>query len=426
MAFFYDMDNPAVREPLEYLEPNVQRHAGVFPKSLCNEFIDLGEQAGFLVQEESIDEPEQNDPTNKIVPAQTINVYETDNKMKININNEAIWNLLEPWIPTITQIVKDNRNSEAIGKFYPDEPDREPALDWIFLRKYSPDAERNSLTVHHDTNMNTVNIELSDDYEGGGLFYMKPLADTGEIQSYYNGYEWTDSVKRENTSDIIFPNLQAGDAVFYNYTVEHAVAPVESGIRYSMAFFFDMDNPALRDDSGKKSLEVDLQSMIHDVELEIVLVHDALREKDVSRVLFDKVTPKVIFTYEAYVGDRLRALVAGTKEVVSEIEIRPYKSFYKIFHEPEDPNKFRVELHNALPDVELDIVLVYDAAEEKEVWEVLLDDVVFDETIFYHASTGDVLRALIAGTDTAVSDIEIRRDQSLYAISQMESLGFEL
>mmetsp|Transcript_10045 Transcript_10045/g.16462 ORF Transcript_10045/g.16462 Transcript_10045/m.16462 type:complete len:194 (-) Transcript_10045:268-849(-) len=193
-----------------------------------------------------------------------------------------------------------------------------------------------------------------------------------------------------------------------------------------MAFFFDMDNPALRDDSGKKSLEVDLQSMIHDVELEIVLVHDALREKDVSRVLFDKVTPKVIFTYEAYVGDRLRALVAGTKEVVSEIEIRPYKSFYKIFHEPEDPNKFRVELHNALPDVELDIVLVYDAAEEKEVWEVLLDDVVFDETIFYHASTGDVLRALIAGTDTAVSDIEIRRDQSLYAISQMESLGFEL
>ena len=53
---------------------------------------------------------------------------------------------------------------------------------------------------------------------------MKPLADTGEIQSYYNGYEWTDSVKRENTSNIVFPNLHAGDAIFYNYTVEHAVA----------------------------------------------------------------------------------------------------------------------------------------------------------------------------------------------------------
>ena len=48
MAFFYDMDNPAVQEPLEYLEPNVQRHAGVLPKSLCNKLIDLGEQGVFM------------------------------------------------------------------------------------------------------------------------------------------------------------------------------------------------------------------------------------------------------------------------------------------------------------------------------------------------------------------------------------------
>ena len=109
--------------------------------------------------------------------------------MKISINNEAIWGLLEPWIPTITQIIKDNRNREEFGKFYPDEPYQEPALDWIFLRKYLPDAEPNSLTVHHDTNMNTVNNELSDNYEGGGLFHMKPLVDTGKIKAYYNGYE---------------------------------------------------------------------------------------------------------------------------------------------------------------------------------------------------------------------------------------------
>ena len=50
---------------------------------------------------------------------------------------------------------------------YPDDPDREPVLDWIFFRKYSPEDERNSLQHHHDTNMNTVNIELSNDYTGG-------------------------------------------------------------------------------------------------------------------------------------------------------------------------------------------------------------------------------------------------------------------
>ena len=93
------MDNPAVQleydsSPDEYLEPNVQRHAGVIPKSVCKELIDLGEEgiciftsflkscrmsfslaqmcivifyvsAGFLVQEESIDKPEQNDPNAK-------------------------------------------------------------------------------------------------------------------------------------------------------------------------------------------------------------------------------------------------------------------------------------------------------------------------------------------------------------------------
>ena len=42
--------------------------------------------------------------------------------------------------------------------------------------------------------MNTVNIELADDYEGGGLFYIRPAA----WQKYSTmGYEWIDNVKRE-------------------------------------------------------------------------------------------------------------------------------------------------------------------------------------------------------------------------------------
>mmetsp|Transcript_20430 Transcript_20430/g.42722 ORF Transcript_20430/g.42722 Transcript_20430/m.42722 type:complete len:377 (+) Transcript_20430:303-1433(+) len=371
----------------------------------------------------------------KNVISQSIKVYANeideeskkgDNKFKINIGNEAIWRLLESWIPTIIQIVKDNRDREAFGEFYPNELDREPVLDGIFFRKDSPDAERFSSTLHRDTNMNTVNIELNDDYEGGGLFYMKPLANTGKINPSYNGYEWVDSVKRENTSDIIFPSLQVGDAILYNYTVDHATALVESGSRYSMAFLFDMDNPALREDSGKEILEIELQSMLHGLELDIVLVYDALHEKHVSKVLFDKITPDVTVTCEAYEGDKLHALVAGTDKLVSEIEIGPYKSYYKISDEPEDPDEFRVKLHNDLPDIVLDIVLVYDAAEERNVWKTKFDNVFFDEEVFYFAYEGDVLRALVAGTDTVVSDIEIRLDQSLYVISQIELESSEL
>ena len=46
----------------------------------------------------------------------------------VRIDNKPIWILLQPWIPKITQIVKDNRNEEAFTEFYPDKPDRETEL----------------------------------------------------------------------------------------------------------------------------------------------------------------------------------------------------------------------------------------------------------------------------------------------------------
>lgn len=171
--------------------------------------------------------------------------------------------MLQPYIPQITSIVKNGRNREEFSKYYPNEPEREPDLNWIFFRKYTQ-TTRSSLKHHVDTNMNTVNIELSDDYDGGGLFYIKPLAATGNIHpaKLHSGYEWIDTVKRENTTEIVFPgeclvpphrvhfrlllrgsymsllcvDLRAGDAIFYNYTVHHGVAPIESGARVSATF----------------------------------------------------------------------------------------------------------------------------------------------------------------------------------------------
>mmetsp|Transcript_27812 Transcript_27812/g.59106 ORF Transcript_27812/g.59106 Transcript_27812/m.59106 type:complete len:265 (-) Transcript_27812:631-1425(-) len=229
----------------QYLEPVVQRHVGVLPPSVCKQLIDLGEKFGFLVEKESIDVEEQHDPNEKFIPSQTIDVYvkgwtEPDlpppkEGHTVVIDNEAIWNLLQPVVPTITEIVKVNRDREAFSELYPDNPDKEPELNWVFFRKYSPTEKRNSLKHHVDTNMNTVNIELNDDYKGGGLFYIKPSASTGGIadEYYSGGYRWIESVKRLNTSDIVFPDLHTGDAIFYNYTVRHGVAPVESGTRVS-------------------------------------------------------------------------------------------------------------------------------------------------------------------------------------------------
>ena len=59
--------------------------------------------------------------------------------------------------------------------------------------------------------------------------------------------DWLNRVRRGNTPDgIVFPNMSAGDVLIHNFTVWHAVAPIESGSRYSFVLFYDMDNPAIQ------------------------------------------------------------------------------------------------------------------------------------------------------------------------------------
>lgn len=58
--------------------------------------------------------------------------------------------------------------------------------------------------------------------------------------------------------------------------------------------------------------------------------------------------------------------------------------------------------------------------------EKVFDSVVPDESVIYDAIEGDVLKALVSGTDTAVADIEMQRDRSFYEIPQMEYVGSEL
>jgi len=54
----------------EFMEPRVSRYAGVLPPAVCQELIRLGEQTGFNVIEESIDDFQE-----KPMPSQSIEVY---------------------------------------------------------------------------------------------------------------------------------------------------------------------------------------------------------------------------------------------------------------------------------------------------------------------------------------------------------------
>mmetsp|Transcript_12697 Transcript_12697/g.23002 ORF Transcript_12697/g.23002 Transcript_12697/m.23002 type:complete len:137 (-) Transcript_12697:336-746(-) len=114
-----------------------------------------------------------------------------------------------------------------------------------------------------------------------------------------------------------------------------------------MAFFFDMDNPAVDEDydiydedddiyDDPNEFEVEFHNAFPKLELDIVLVYDAsssLKEKEDKdddkhnkedeqwiRV-FDDMVPDERTIYLAFEGDLIRAFVAGTSRLVGELEI---------------------------------------------------------------------------------------------------------
>ena len=206
--------------------------------------------------------------------------------------------------------------------------------------------------------------------------------------------------------------MHAGDAIFYDYSVRHGVAPIESGIRYSMAFFYDW---------VKESLDVDIRSYLNDIELDFVLVYDAELDKTKFSMLFQKITTEII-TYEACEGDVIHVYKSGTEELVTKIEIKRDQHYYKISDElesNEDPNEFGIKLHNQL-DIDLDIVLSYDAAQRRTVQRDLYLDVTPQEEIIYHSYEGDILQIFIAKTDEEITKLVINRDHYLYPIQERQ------
>ena len=259
------------------------------------------------------------------------------------IQNPAVWKALEPWIPTLTELVKESIDSATDRYFFPDKPDRVPQLDWVFFRKYSPDTERNSLLLHVDSNMHTLNIALNDDFVGGGLMYVKPevaLQDEEEILLHndsrplisesYRSYDWLNNVKRENTSDIVFPTLGTGDILIHNFTVWHAVAPLEIGTRYSFVLFYDMDNPAIQVDFYKY-ITVNFYHEIEDLNIDLVWVEEDVGEgMETIHVMEENMPPFEFSSHETFDGHVFRAMVADEDTVLAEFVISMDQELYTI------------------------------------------------------------------------------------------------
>lgn len=328
---------------VQHIEPRVSLYTGILPKAACQELIKLGEQSGFNVIDESIDDYEENEE-NK-VPSQSIEVYSYEYGGQNRIIDMPIWQALSPYMELFASLIKATRKEDEHRLLYPDEPNREPKLDWIFFRKYSPNSARNSLIPHVDTNVFTLNIALNDDFEGGGLFYVKPpmqdvaLSNDGrpDLKREMMSYDWANTVKRENTSDLVFPNMQAGDVLIHNYTVWHGVAPLEKGERYSFVLFYDMDNPSINDlDADIDEFDVEFYHEIEDAIVVLVFVDELANGKEIVEPMIDPFPPYEAQELNSFEGHKFRAIIDGTNEVLAEFVVSSKLKRYVISKQEQD------------------------------------------------------------------------------------------
>ncbi|KAL7551734.1 hypothetical protein ACHAWF_014921 [Thalassiosira exigua] len=262
------------QQPL--MQPDVRRHTNVIPQEVCDKLVELMEKRGFDLDEEPVDNGEDEKDRK---PSQQIDVYKDGEVLEPDLHD-----VMGPYIDKIAALVTKQRSEELHRIMHPSEPEKLPTIGWIFMRKYAPDSARDSISVHTDSNLHTVNVQLNDGHKGGGLFYVKPPADLNQewIDKHSSNYEWWDDDEEEyqesprlrmggkeykwadggeclNTSEVVFPEAELGEAIIHNYTVWHGVAPIDEGARYSLIFFFDEDNPMLEssDDSDDSEDESD-------------------------------------------------------------------------------------------------------------------------------------------------------------------------
>ena len=94
----------------EYLQPEVHRYTNVLPREVCDEIIRLGEDAGFPLEEDSIDDNQENNKS-----SQAIDVMTEAGQVKY----PKIFNALKPYIPDIARLIMKQRDPVMDSILFP-------------------------------------------------------------------------------------------------------------------------------------------------------------------------------------------------------------------------------------------------------------------------------------------------------------------
>ncbi len=205
----------------------------MFPVALCQAFIAEAEASEWDVSPDSID---------------YATMYQIDLYNKGQIQHEKLWALLEP---------HTNRIKAWMGEHFPKFAN---SMDWVFLRKYSSDLERDGLQAHTDTNLHSMNLPLNSgsEFVDGDLFFIRHDSEVGkmglngDLGSNHPAVRYSNvplvSEVGDNTSTYFYPYLEAGSALVHDNRIWHGITRVTQGTKYSLLFFFDEPKQNSRDD----------------------------------------------------------------------------------------------------------------------------------------------------------------------------------
>jgi hypothetical protein len=276
--------------------------------------------------------------------------------------------------------------------------------------------------------MHLVNITLNNDFDGGGLFFVKlpVIQDKEAVDGYpimldeYRDYDWLSRQMRQNASEIIFPTLGTGDLLIYNYTLYRGVALVEAGTHYYFVLFYDMDNPAIQVDSKVcdfTAIWVRFYHKIKDIEISHLFVNTHLKGHP-TVVIKKYMHPFKEYPQYTYVRHVFQAVIRRTNTIVSEFVMSDNQSLYTV--EAYYSNYIAVKFYHEIKYVETCLLFVNTHLKGQRT--VVIKEYMhpFKEYPQY-TYAGHVFCAVIRGTNTIVSEFVMSDNQSMYTVEAYDS-----
>ena len=207
--------------------PSYVIESDLLTKDACAAIIDAVERFGFSQAPDTIDKDDPVQP-----PMVQADVFE-----QAEVRAPEVMALVGPHLPRLVRLVDRAKRARGV--------DTATRFDWIFVRKYAATSRRDRLRAHKDGNLWSVNVflnSINESFVSGGLFLADGPADSAGTAV------WSDEFLDGDMLEVHHPPQVAGWGIVHDNHVWHGIAPLASGVKYSLLLFADMSDAQIEGD----------------------------------------------------------------------------------------------------------------------------------------------------------------------------------